>query len=635
MKKFIRLFTFLALLFLLTNCEKETILEQETSSTILETPTENLIETLTFDELSSDYEFSEISTAFKIDQPFETVKKSGKAEDSIHEGLDIDYTSVKKVKDKNGISFTFLIKSEEKEPTVFDNLVIEKRKDGEIRGYLMRYQYSENYIENFKKGILLPFEGKIKRTPYSTDVKALKKLLKKAKEGVKTKAIVCVETTVSFASLCPWGNHKNGVYCDGLDRTWYGYRNETVVTCFSSGWGFSNYWYIKPLGGPSTDSNGGPLYTPTTPNEPTILDDVEDIQHFINKYSLEGAEIEWARNRANRNKVYFFHEEYGYGDLADKEVQGQIELEALTNDLSWQKVSGKIENRDDFKYTHRAQKGSYIYYRMEDGSQVSSSLVPLILNNNGKLQDIGITEVSNGRYYYIKPIETGVWATLIIGQQPGLATELETMFKLGLIDFAHVLGTYVLPVEDIKIIIDGKDFNGQQASRWLATGFLVTSVVPGSKFVKVVKVVPTNAFNWTKVIAVGSKNVKLNFEKINGIVDFGSSGSKLRTILGITDSSFQAHHIIPWAKRTHDAVQKAAKSSKAFHINEALNGIPMHTDFHFGSHPNYSNLVQQRLDAINLGQTADEVFDEVLDIISDIRTAIQNNPTTHINQLTF
>ena len=70
-------------------------------------------------------------------------------------------------------------------------------------------------------------------------------------------------------------------------------------------------------------------------------------------------------------------------------------------------------------------------------------------------------------------------------------------------------------------------------------------------------------------------------------------------------------------------------------MNEALNGIPIHTDFHFGSHPNYSSIIQQRLDAIDINLAPDDIFDEIVDIINDVTTAIQNNPTTHINQLVF
>jgi len=82
--------------------------------------------------------------------------------------------------------------------------------------------------------------------------------------------------------------------------------------------------------------------------------------------------------------------------------------------------------------------------------------------------------------------------------------------------------------------------------------------------------------------------------------------------------------------------QKAAQSGNAFHLNEALNGIPLDNVItHNGSHPKYDLKVQQRLDAIDISKSANEVYDELIEVINDIRTAIQNNPTTPVNQLNF
>ena len=97
----------------------------------------------------------------------------------------------------------------------------------------------------------------------------------------------------------------------------------------------------------------------------------------------------------------------------------------------------------------------------------------------------------------------------------------------------------------------------------------------------------------------------------------------------------QAHHLIPWATRNHPAVQKAAKSGSAFHMNEALNGIPLSTAVHNGSHNNYNNLVQGYLDAIPNTVTPDQAYNAINTLINNIRTAILNNPTTPINQLSF
>ena len=138
-----------------------------------------------------------------------------------------------------------------------------------------------------------------------------------------------------------------------------------------------------------------------------------------------------------------------------------------------------------------------------------------------------------------------------------------------------------------------------------------------------------------KASSIGTR-VRLTWRILSdGTVYFGSSGNKLRQVLGLTDSAFQAHHIIPWAQRNHPAIQKAALSGNAFHINEAINGVPIHIDFHNGRHTNYTNRIIQRLDDIDLNQSIDDIYNDVTDIINDVNSAIRNNQRTHINQLIF
>jgi len=70
-------------------------------------------------------------------------------------------------------------------------------------------------------------------------------------------------------------------------------------------------------------------------------------------------------------------------------------------------------------------------------------------------------------------------------------------------------------------------------------------------------------------------------------------------------------------------------------MNEALNGIPLTTAVHNGSHSHYDDLVQGYLDAIPANATPQQAYEAVLTVIGKVRTAIQNNPTTPLNQLNF
>jgi A nuclease family of the HNH/ENDO VII superfamily with conserved AHH len=121
-------------------------------------------------------------------------------------------------------------------------------------------------------------------------------------------------------------------------------------------------------------------------------------------------------------------------------------------------------------------------------------------------------------------------------------------------------------------------------------------------------------------------------------VEFGNR-AQLRKVLGIVSSNFQAHHIIPWAKSSNEVVQKAARSSNAFHMNEALNGIPLGTLAHSGSHAAYDQRVLNGLNEIKAlygpNMTPQQAYNGLTNLIHNIRTAILNNPNTPINQLIF
>ncbi|RDC57401.1 hypothetical protein DU508_09605 [Pedobacter chinensis] len=118
-------------------------------------------------------------------------------------------------------------------------------------------------------------------------------------------------------------------------------------------------------------------------------------------------------------------------------------------------------------------------------------------------------------------------------------------------------------------------------------------------------------------------------------IHFGYRG-QLRKVLQLAKGDArQAHHIIPWAMYANKAIQKAAKSKHPFHMNEALNGIPLNTLIHNGSHANYDAIVQRKLDLIPENLTPEQTYSAILEIIGDIRNAINSYPNIPLNQLIF
>lgn len=123
----------------------------------------------------------------------------------------------------------------------------------------------------------------------------------------------------------------------------------------------------------------------------------------------------------------------------------------------------------------------------------------------------------------------------------------------------------------------------------------------------------------------------------NGLIDFGSSGQLRKTLGLLPGNPFQAHHLIPWATRNHDVIQKASKSGNAFHMNEALNGIAVEAWRNQPNHNNYNNLILTKLnDFINLqnpNATPQECYDFVSDLVQDIRDWVITHPSSHLNEL--
>ena len=322
-----KIFFITHVLFFFTNCEKDspsTIKDDGLSS--------NGVKTITYQDLLKDNEFLDISNAFSLQDDFSVSKNQISKDDD----FDIDYSSAKKVVTSLGSSYTFLIKS--KDLTSFDNLVVEKSNDGKISGFIIRYEYSQRYLDGLQKGVETPFEVAIQRTVNKSNLNELKDVFKK-KDTQKTtvsksSSFTCVETAIIRDSKCYWGVHWSGQYCNKLGRIWYGYYITTSIQCTGNnltdtwGWIAESGSYTTTVPDPNITSQGS-SYSTTAIVEPSLFDDLEDIQSFVDYYGLEGDEIEWARYRPNRNVVFGFMEENDYSPEAEAFVK--LAANALVN----------------------------------------------------------------------------------------------------------------------------------------------------------------------------------------------------------------------------------------------------------------------------------------------------------------
>ena len=207
---------FLGIFLLLWNCEKES--EFETISEQKITP-----QKITLSQAKKDQNFIAISNQFKINFFFDRGFKS-KSKDNFQ----IDFSSFYKIEKENYVSYTFLIKTGNKDNSLSENLVVEKRSDT-IRGYIITYK--DAFYR--KKGENLFLSAKVYRTPFKeniNDLISLNNLSMSRKEET-----ICTETTYSFLRTCTDhgtfnGDKNNGCHNNGKSD-WIEF---SITSCFTN-----------------------------------------------------------------------------------------------------------------------------------------------------------------------------------------------------------------------------------------------------------------------------------------------------------------------------------------------------------------------------------------------------------------
>ena len=151
-------------------------------------------------------------------------------------------------------------------------------------------------------------------------------------------------------------------------------------------------------------------------------------------------------------------------------------------------------------------------------------------------------------------------------------------------------------------------------------------------------------------ILIAFKNISHTLEiiKIGNFCDFGNR-SDLRTVLNITNTNNEAHHIIPWDFRQLPIVQKAAESAnKPYHMNHFKNGKELEK-FRFdtnpngvhANHPQYNEAVEAKMEQLwnNLvihysgSVPPDVASSKLIELQNSIETVIDANPNVKINLL--
>lgn len=210
---------------------------------------------------------------------------------------------------------------------------------------------------------------------------------------------------------------------------------------------------------------------------------------------------------------------------------GQVKLEIVTQNIPWQPSIGTIAG---LKYTHTHFDGSRGFYKLENGSIIVNSSSEQELTASGDLRDKYNDFNPNDKYYYIKTPGSFEWAEMLFNPD-NLSDGLANLFRLGAIDLGKSLGRYVVPIEDLMILIDGQDFDGQEVSRIKAAGFLLLAIIPGTTALKIVRTASGAIIGVVKLgggtLIVDTVKYGLKIITDNNVIKILSNGDEIANVV--------------------------------------------------------------------------------------------------------
>jgi len=281
--------TFLGFLLLFTSCNKQDASPETTSIK------KNSFENLTLAQLLRDDDFNISIKKFGIkDHIDEKIKSSSYKKES---NFSIDTENIVRIEKENYTSYTFKVIIEFAEVGVLENLVIEK-KGKSLRGFFIRYNYSQNFLNSLSKGIAIPFEGTIQRTRCNDNIEnllssiTLSKSATPANDKAKLGDYICVNTYISVPHKCASGKHGPEEKCNLSQPYWGYYTTQAVTNCWygsNSGWSDeqTSVDWIAP------DNLGGGDAS-TTPNNPSTESNLNMLVASISsRLGLFSEEEQW------------------------------------------------------------------------------------------------------------------------------------------------------------------------------------------------------------------------------------------------------------------------------------------------------------------------------------------------------
>lgn len=413
----------LGVLFILTSCEKEELIEENKNSN----------SHFNFKEASLD-EFKELNEPLKQIEKNLPLSKSSE----INNFLKVDKNYVLKISNETNISYTMrLLKSNLECTNCFQNLVISNPKSERITAKIYTYYPDEEFLKNRINNPHITFSGK-----FSIKIININKI-----KDIGTKSNFDPDCNRVAVTMCSYEyDHvaQNSCYDgDHLYTLW-------IQVCDSSGGGGDVMDF------PNGSGNAGDIFGGDGTNAGDVSDNPDGLDDMTSPL---------------------------YPALDD--LPFDLYLQTIKDNNQWILENGIIKNREALRY-----KGIIYYsngdtqYLLNNNSQLLVSQSPRLIN--GTSNSIIATSEDNGPYYYFynENVSSDWYEVSVDNKSDCLSCDLEYLIGKVLTTSLKLTGRYVIPIEDALIIIDGKDFDGEEANQYIAGGMLIFAIVPGGKIVK-------------------------------------------------------------------------------------------------------------------------------------------------------
>ncbi|MFK8299020.1 hypothetical protein ACI75T_11635, partial [Capnocytophaga cynodegmi] len=187
---------------------------------------------------------------------------------------------------------------------------------------------------------------------------------------------------------------------------------------------------------------------------------------------------DWKQINDPKLKIYVFQSQ------DDGEFVKGI-LTVLNKPRVWTNNKGSFRDYN-INYIKSIDYGYGTKYLLDDKvTELFSSKIDLQVDKHPS-QRVLITEGGKDNYYYIyDPIDKR-WVEGSLPRKEHKSTDLDFLFK-GFWTGMKYVSRYAIPLEDAIILVDGKDFDGEESSRVAASVFIALDLIQVGKLVKVVK----------------------------------------------------------------------------------------------------------------------------------------------------